>query len=244
MGKSSGDFSKATYEDKVADALAGVDLLRNRKEIDGRRIGLLGHSEGGAIAEIAASRSKDIASIVMMAGPGVPGDQLMKQQGIDLVRASGGDDATVKKQVEIQGKMFQIVREEKDPVVAEKRMREMLGSMAGAEQQARAAVSPTIRDLISYDPGTTLRQLSCPVLAIDGSLDLQVSARQNLPAIAVALAESKSADWAVAQLPGLNHLFQTAKTGNIPEYSTIEETISPAALRTIGEWLQRVTARP
>jgi pimeloyl-ACP methyl ester carboxylesterase len=244
MGKSSGDFSKATYEDKVADALAGVELLKNRKEIDGRRIGLLGHSEGGAIAELAASRSKDIAFIVMMAGPGVPGDQLMKQQGIDIVRANGGDDATVKKQVEMQAKIFQILREEKDPAVAEKRIRETLGAIPGAEQQARGAVSPTLRDLISYDPRPVLRQLSCPVLALDGALDLQVSAKQNLPAIAAALAESKSADWQVVQLPGLNHLFQTAKTGNVPEYSTIEETISPVALRTIGEWLQRVTARP
>jgi alpha/beta superfamily hydrolase len=243
MGKSTGDFNKTTYEDKVADALAGVELLRNRKEIDSRRIGLLGHSEGGAIAEIAASRSKDIAFIVMMAGPGVPGDQLMKQQGIDIVRANGGDDATVKQQVETQGKIFQVLREEKDPSIAEKRIRETLGSLPGAEQQARAAVSPTIRDLIAYDPGITLRQLSCSVLAIDGSLDLQVSAKQNLPGIATALAESKSADWQVVQLPGLNHLFQTAKTGNVPEYSTIEETISPVALRTIGDWLQRVTAR-
>jgi hypothetical protein len=178
----------------------------------------------------------------MMAGPGVPGDQLMKQQGIDIVRANGGGDAAVKQQVETQSKIFQILREEKDPVLAEKRIRDALGSLPGAEQQARAAVSPTMRDLISYDPGTPLRQLSCPVLAIDGSLDLQVSAKQNLPAIAVALAESKSTNWEIAQLAGLNHLFQTAKTGNIPEYSTIEETIAPVALRTIGDWLQRVTA--
>jgi pimeloyl-ACP methyl ester carboxylesterase len=147
MGKSSGDFSKATYDHKVADGLAGFDLLRTRKEIDGRRIGLLGHSEGGAIAEMAASRSKDIAFIVMMAGPGVPGDQLMKQQGIDIVRANGGGDAAVKQQVVTQSKIFQILREEKDPSIAEKRIRETLGSLPGAEQQARAVVSPTIRDL-------------------------------------------------------------------------------------------------
>lgn len=168
----------------------------------------------------------------------------MKQQGIDITRASGGDEAAVNKQVEVQSKLFQILREEKDSAVAEKRIREMLGSLPGAEQQAHAAVSPTVRELIAYDPATVLRNLACPVLAMDGTLDLQVSAKQNLPAIAAALAESKSGNWEVVDLPGLNHLFQTAKTGNVPEYSTIEETISPLALRTIGDWLQRIAARP
>ncbi len=241
MGKSLGVFSDATYADKVADAIAGVELLKGRTEIDPRRIGLLGHSEGGVIAPLAANQSKDVAFVVMMAGPGVRGDQLMKQQGIDIVRANGGDESAVHQQVEIQSKMFQIVREEKDSAVAEKRILELLGAMPGAEMQAKAAVSPTVRELIAYDPAPVLRNLACPVLAIDGTLDLQVSAKQNLPAIAAALAESKSGNWAVANLPGLNHLFQTAKTGNVPEYSTIEETISPLALRTIGEWLQRVT---
>jgi fermentation-respiration switch protein FrsA (DUF1100 family) len=244
MGKSGGVFSDATYSDKVADAIAGVEWLKGRKEIDPTRIGLLGHSEGGAIAPLAANQSKDVAFIVMMAGPGVPGDQLMKQQGIDITRASGGDEAAVNKQVEVQSKMFQILREEKDSAAAEKRIKEMLGAMPGAAQQAHVAVSPTIRELIAYDPGTVLRRLACPVLAMDGTLDLQVSAKQNLPAIAAALAESKSGNWQVVDLSGLNHLFQTAKTGNVPEYSTIEETISPLALRTLGDWLRRVAARP
>lgn len=243
-GKSGGVFSDATYRDKVADAIASVEWLKARKDIDPKRIGVLGHSEGGAIGPLAANQSSDIAFVVMMAGPGLPGDQLLKQQGIDITRASGGDDAAVKKQVDLQSKMFQIVREEKDSAIAEKRIREMLGSLPGAEQQAHAAVSPTVRELIAYDPAPVLRNLACPVLALDGALDLQVSAKQNLPAIAAALAESKSGNWEVVSLPGLNHLFQTAKTGNVSEYSTIEETISPLALRTIGDWLQRVASRP
>ena len=243
-GKSAGVFADATYADKVADAIAGVELLKTRKEIDPKRIGLLGHSEGGAIGPLAANASKDVAFVVMMAGPGLRGDQVMKQQGIDIVRASGGDEAAVNKQAEVQSKMFQILREEKDPPAAEKRIRDMLGTLPGAEAQAQAAVSSTVRELIAYDPGPVLRSLTCPVLALGGTLDLQVSAKQNLPAIAAALAESKSANWQVVNLPNLNHLFQTAKTGNVPEYSAIEETISPLALRTIGDWLQRIAAKP
>jgi len=97
--------------------------------------------------------------------------------------------------------------------------------------------SLTFRDLLALDPGPILRKLTCPVLALNGSLDTQVSAKQNLPAIAAALAESSSKDWQVVQLPGLNHLFQTAKTGGVGEYSSIDETIAPMALRTLNSWL-------
>jgi pimeloyl-ACP methyl ester carboxylesterase len=240
MGKSSGDFSKATYEDKVADALAGVELLRNRKEIDGRRIGLLGHSEGGAIAEIAASRSKDVAFIVMMAGPGVPGDQLMKQQGIDIVRANGGDDATVKQQVGTQGKMFQILREEKDPSIAEKRIRETLGSLPGAEQQAARRflrLSATsfrttrVRWCASYPA------LSWPLTA---AWICRFRRNRTCPRLQPLWRRAK-AEWQVVQLPELNRLFQTAKTGNVPEYSTIDETISPSRC---GRWATGCSESP
>ncbi len=97
--------------------------------------------------------------------------------------------------------------------------------------------SATIRDLLAFDPAPVLRKLSVPVLAMNGSLDVQVSAKQNLPTIASALAASASKDWQVTELSGLNHLFQSAKTGGVAEYAEIQETIAPLALRTLNAWL-------
>ena len=236
-GKSGGVFANATYLDKVADTLAAVKFLKSRADIDGARIGLIGHSEGGCIGPLAAVESRDIAFVVMMAGIGVTGSEALKQQGVDVTRAAGGSEKDVARQTEIQGKMFAIYSE---PITGEekrKRMHDLLGTNPQADGQIKAMESPTLRDLLAFDPGPVLRKISCPVLALNGSLDTQVSAKQNLPAIATALAQSGTKDWQITELPGLNHLFQTAKTGGIGEYSQIDETIAPLALRTVNAWL-------
>ena len=181
--------------------------------------------------------------MIMMAGLGVPGDQILRQQGIDIIRASGGTDAMVEKQVATQAKLFDIVRTEKDRADIEKRVHELLGPGPQADQQLRAVLSPTFRDFVAFDPGPTLQALSCPVLALNGSKDVQVSASQNLPGIAAALSKSRSRNWTIAELEGLNHLFQTAKTGTIGEYATIDETMASIALETMGDWLLRNFAR-
>jgi len=216
---------------------AAVLYLKSRKDVDAARIGVIGHSEGATIGPMAAAESKGIAFVVMMAGMGVPGVDLLKQQGIDVTRAAGGSDEMVAKQVEVQGQLFAIYREAKTPEEARKRVHEKFGDTAQVNAQIQAMESVTFREILTLDPRPVLRNLSCPVLVLNGSLDTQVSARQNLPAVAAALAESKSRDWEVRELPGLNHLFQTAKTGGIGEYSQIEETIAPVALRAINQWL-------
>ena len=132
---------------------------------------------------------------------------------------------------------FKIYRQ---PISAEekrKRVHDRFGEGKEMEGQIRMMESPTFRDLLAFDPGPIFKKISCPVLALDGSLDTQVSAKRNLPTIAAMLAGSDSKDWQVTELPGLNHLFQTAKTGGIGEYSAIEETIAPIALRTVNKWL-------
>lgn len=236
-GKSKGIFAKTTYADKTADVQAAVLYLKSRKDVDATRIGVIGHSEGGTIGPMAAAESKDIAFVVMMAGMGVPGVDLLKQQGIDVTRAAGATEEMVAKQVEVQGQFFIIYREAKTPEEARKRVHEKFGDNPQVNAQIKAMESVTFREILALDPRPVLRNLSCPVLALNGSLDTQVSARQNLPAIAAALAESKSRDWQVMTLPGLNHLFQTAKTGGPSEYLQIEETIAPVALRAVNQWL-------
>jgi len=234
-GKSGGVFERTTYADKAADAKAAIAFLKTRKEVDPARLGLIGHSEGASIAPMAAGDLKDVAFAVLLAGMGVPGTDLLRQQGIDTIRAAGGTEEQVKRQAEMQGKLFAIFRNAKTRAEAEQQTRELLGP--AAEAQIAAMESATFHDLLAFDPGPILRKLSCSVLALNGSKDTQVSARHNLTAIAAALAESSSKDWTVAELAGLNHLFQTANTGGIQEYSMIEETISPQALRTVGDWL-------
>lgn len=237
MGKSSGVFAKTSYSDKVGDVLAAVAYLKGRKDVDPARIGLIGHSEGASIGPMAAVQSKDIAFVVLLAGMGLNGADILKQQGIDTTRAAGGTEAQVASQVEMQTKLFAIYRDAKSQEAAREQTRQLLGAGPTAEAQIHQMESATFRDLLAFDPAPVLRKLSVPVLAMNGSLDVQVSARQNLPAIASALAASQSTDWQVTELPGLNHLFQSAKTGALGEYSAIQETIAPTALRTLQAWL-------
>jgi len=112
------------------------------------------------------------------------------------------------------------------------------------DQQIAMVNSPGMRVLLTHDPAKILKLISCPVLVINGELDLQVPPQQNLPPIAAALAEGKAADFTIVKMPSLNHLLQTSVTGSVSEYGTIEETISPMALEMITTWLRRHAKTP
>jgi hypothetical protein len=242
-GASGGDYANATTMDFAADAEAAAAYLRARQEIDPRRVGLIGHSEGGLIAPIVAVKDPTTAFIVMMAGPGVDGLDILMEQGRLIPKAMGLTDAVVDKGAAFRQQLFDIVRSEKDPQVAAARLKAAADAFAkangvapeGVELQAGLVNSDWFRFFYDYDPAVTLRQLRCPVLALIGSKDLQVAADQNLPPIRAALAHDPDAE--VEELPGLNHLFQTAKTGSPGEYVKIEETIAPLALQTITDWI-------
>ena len=242
-GASGGDYGKATTLDFANDAEAAAAYLRARREIDPRRVGLIGHSEGGLIAPIVASKDPKVAFIVMMAGPGVDGLDILMEQGRLIAKAMGLSDAMVDKGVAFRKTLFDIVRSEKDPQVAAAKLKAAADMWAKAndvppeavELQATLVNTDWFRFFYDYDPAVTLRQLQCPVLALIGSKDLQVPADQNLPAIRAALAHDAGAE--VEELPDLNHLFQTAKTGSPGEYVQIEETIAPLALETITGWI-------
>jgi alpha/beta superfamily hydrolase len=124
VGKSTGRFDEATSEDFAADARAGVEYLKTRKEIAPGRIGLIGHSEGGLIAPLVAAGSTDIAFIVMMAGPGLTGEHILYIQGALISKAGGMSDDFIAQNRAVQERVFAIVKQEKDSVVAEKRIRE------------------------------------------------------------------------------------------------------------------------
>jgi fermentation-respiration switch protein FrsA (DUF1100 family) len=260
VGGSTGNVSDATTADFAGDVQAGVDFLKGRMEIDAGRIGLIGHSEGGIIAPLVASRSRDIAFIVMLAGTGLPGEQVLYEQGAAILKATGADAAKLARQKAIQERMFAVVRQEKDNAAAEKKIKaaikeltetlskdekkEMAKAMSQVEGQAKVLLTPWFRFFLTYDPRPALRKVMCPVLALNGEKDLQVDARVHLKAIAAALKEGGNKDFTTRELPRLNHLFQTCKTGAVSEYGAIEETLAPVALETIAKWIAQRTGGP
>ena len=259
IGGSTGNFSEATSKDFAGDVLSGVEYLKSRKEIDPNHVGLIGHSEGGLIAPIVAVNSSDVAFIVMMAGPGPTGEEILYLQGALIARAGGANNETIALNEALMKSMFSVVKEEQNNTIAGEKIRKLLNdemanmseeekqhlgySEANLDAQNQALLSPWMRFFLTYDPKPTLMKVKCPVLAINGEKDLQVPPDENLRAIDDVLKAGGNKDYTVKEMPGLNHLFQTAKTGSPTEYTKIEETISPAALELIGNWISEHTQK-
>jgi uncharacterized protein len=257
IAQSTGDYEKATSEDFVKDVLAAVNFLKDRKEIDKTKIGLIGHSEGGIIAPSAAVKSDDIAFIVLMAGPGISGDSLLYLQGELIQRSMGASEEEILKSIKLQKEIFAIIKSTDDDQKLDSELREKFSEEYAAmtqeeknklgdpevylKMQISTIASPWFKYFIRYNPEPVLEKVKCPVLAINGENDLQVPPQQNLSAIESALKKGGNKNFETKLLPGLNHLFQTSATGAISEYGKIEETISPVALETMLNWIKKTT---
>jgi pimeloyl-ACP methyl ester carboxylesterase len=248
VGGSGGSFADATSEDFADDARAGLRFLRTRGEIDTNKIGLIGHSEGAIIAPMVAATSEEVAYVVLLAGPGVPGDELLVRQQELLSRAAGMDDEQVATIVAKQTELLELVEAQAEEGPLRDAVRELVRAQLGAAaepesvEQATAQATLTVtgpwfRYFVSHDPRASLRALKVPVLALIGEKDLQVDPRQNLPEIRKALQAGGNPDFTVEELEGLNHLFQQASTGAIGEYYRLEESFNPDALATIASWI-------
>jgi uncharacterized protein len=254
VGGSSGSVTRSTTSDFADDALAAVRFLKKRAEIDPARVGLIGHSEGGIVGPLAAARApKDVAFVVMMAGTGVPLDEIILRQTELLMRAGGASTAEIADQTAQTKLVMDLVKSGADSVtVRTKLLAQIEAQQAAMSDSARAAagspeaqvdgvvrgtLNPWFRFAVSLDPREALRKVRCPVLALNGTFDLQVDPEQNLPVIEKALGEGGNRDVTIKRLTGLNHLFQAAKTGSTAEYGAIEETMNPAALDAIRDWI-------
>lgn len=250
IGKSTGDYANATTEDFAADAESALSYLKTRKEIDPRRTGLIGHSEGGLIAPLVATRSGSVAWIVLLAGPGLNGEDTLLLQSELILKTMGVDDDQIAKTREFNKQTYALVRQEKDPSVLQTKLTDLvqssgMGAMLPAtalQSQLRLAASPWFRFFLDYDPVPALQKTMCPVLALAGEKDIQVPAKENLPKIQKALQDAGNKDFQTTELPGLNHLFQHCPTGSINEYGSIEETMAPEALTSVSDWVLKHTA--
>jgi uncharacterized protein len=252
-GSTGGNWSNSTTADNATDVMAGIEFLKARADIDRGKIGLIGHSEGGIIAPMVAAKTKDVAFVVMLAGTGYSGAQIIVEQTRLLEEATGASPEKVAEDVDHLTGIISIAESGKDSSETDRALRHYLASTysqwgadlknAGAdsarviEAQVRTFNSPWFRFFLAYDPLPTLRKVKCPVLAMDGSLDLQVPAEENLQAIGDALKAGGNTDYTTKLMPGLNHVFQHAKTGGENEYSQIEETFAPEALKLMGDWI-------
>jgi pimeloyl-ACP methyl ester carboxylesterase len=254
IGASTGDFAKSTTADFASDTLAGVKFLKARSDIQHNRIGLIGHSEGGVVAPMVAAQSSDVAFIVLMAGMGAPGEAAAVEQDSLLLRAGGTPEAEIQANDSRLKKSFAVLREEPDLAKARPRLVRIANEYAAIlptdkrteyrkrlDKEVDEMNGPWNRYMMQYDPTAALRKVSCPVLALFGEIDLVAPPKLHQAPMEAALRAGKNADYTVRVLPGLNHLFQKAKTGAPTEYETIEETINPAALKLMGDWIESHT---
>ncbi|WP_310395835.1 alpha/beta fold hydrolase [Hymenobacter sp.] len=251
VGQSGGTLAGSTSADYAADAQAALAWLRAQPGIRKNQVGLLGHSLGGTAAIGAAAGPGGPDFLVLLAAPGLAGDELIVQQVLALARLQTTDAAQLAAAEKAQRSVVQIIQQTSDNALARAELLTLLNParstdpqlLAQLEPQLAALTSPDYRHLLADRPAQTLAKVRCPVLALGGSKDVQVPATRSLAATAAALKAGGNRDVTVKELPGLNHLFQTAGTGGPAEYGTIEETMAPAALQLIGEWVAQHTQK-
>ncbi len=261
MGKTKGDFMNATSADFANDVEAGIEYLKTRKDIDKNKIGLIGHSEGGMIAPIVASRRTDVNFIILLAGPGIRISELMALQNNAVLESVGISPEVTKQFKPLYKDIVMTIATTKDTSAAYasvlKKVKKWVSKKDSAvlsplgftgqneisgyaHSMVKSISAPWYRYFIQFDPTPYVKKLSCSVLALNGSRDIQVTAPQNPDGLKAALKKSKAKNVSVEVIPGLNHLFQHCKDCTVNEYGSLEETFAPEALQRMAGWLQQV----
>lgn len=253
VGQSKGDFATATSADLATDVESAIAYLKTRKEINPNKIGLLGHSEGGLISYMVAAKTTDVNFIVSLAGPGLSGYDIILLQTELINKANGKNPAELEKELAF-------LKQSLDMVVAGTNLDEVKIQLTDTLRQqltnspkllpegmttetvnqfVETLTTPWLQYFLTFDPGSSLAAVSCPVLALFGEKDLQVPPKENLSAIKNALSKGGNKNVIIKEIPNLNHLFQEAETGSPTEYGTIEQTFSPVVLEEITTWIKR-----
>ena len=249
--QSEGEYTKATTFDFASDVEAAMAYLKTRNDVlDINKIGLIGHSEGGLIAPIAASRNKEISFCVLLAAPGISGKQILMTQTRKAMELGGVSPEDIEINEQFSSEIYEICadyhgEESKNEIIAiftemKNSSSEMLKTQLTDEviqQQIQLITSPWMRTFIQIEPKDYLSKVNCPVLAINGEKDFQVVPEENLEGINNALRSNNNTDVTTIEVEDLNHLFQTSETGSFTEYASNEETFSPIVLVIISDWL-------
>ncbi|QIA09281.1 alpha/beta hydrolase [Draconibacterium halophilum] len=253
FGESTGDFSKATTADFAQDVLSAVRYLKSRKDIDAKHIGLIGHSEGGIIAPLAANQTSDISFIVTLAATGIPGSKVSVLQSKSLRPFPVPDEVAfednVRQAIKIASSSKEMSEKRKELTAHNKSYLAPILKSLGAKDEniskfinneTKSTLKPWSIYFYNYNPAVEFEQLSIPVLSLNGSKDTQVNSTINQNAIRNALIKANNKNYKIVELESLNHLFQECTTGNIDEYKEIEQTMSPIALKEISDWILEI----
>ena len=260
VGGSTGNTMQSTTEDFADDALAAVEFLKKQKNIDQKKIGFLGHSEGGIIAPLASSNSNDISFMVLVSGFGVNGGELLLEQQKQILKASDVKDTLIQQNLELQKKINEVLMNNKDlndikkdiKDFAEKDFANLSPDIKASIQDKVAYINSTVQSQISvfnnpwfkffvkYDPIPALEKVKIPVLMTFGEVDLQVPVAQNKPKMEEALQRGGNKNFKTIVFPKANHLYQEAKTGSPSEYSELKKEFVPGFLESISNWILEV----
>lgn len=250
IAQSTGDYAAASMDDFAQDTRAALQYLKSRKEVDAKRLGLIGHSEGGILAALAATRSNEVNWLVLLASPATSGEKTLLRQSELIARTGGLPEEQITRSLEFDRKAYAAVREEKNAAALAKRLSALVdqsglgASMppAALQEQIRTMTSPWFRQFLDYDPAPSYEKIKCPVLALNGTRDLQVDSAENVPLLRKAFEASGNKDVTIVEVDGVNHLFQTAQSGSPALYGAIEETMSPEVQTAITNWVSQHTA--
>ena len=252
VGQSERKYEIAAYDDRKSDVESAIAYLKSRKEVNPKKIGLIGHSEGGLIAAMVAEQSKDVDFIIMMADPGLTGYDMVLLQTEVSNKTAGTNESEIRKEGALLKGIFDtsissdnldksksiltdslLIQIQKYPAQFPEGL-----ETEDLRKMVETFTSSWFQRILRSNPEASLRNVECPVLAINGGMDMQILPKENLRAIKNTLELGGNEKFMIKELPNLNHLFQEAQTGLSEEFSTIEQTFSPVALEEIGNWIR------
>jgi pimeloyl-ACP methyl ester carboxylesterase len=251
IAQSTGNYDQATMEDFAGDARAALNYLKARKDVDPKRVGIIGHSEGGILAAQIAAKADDLDWLVLLATPATNGERTLLRQSELVARTGGLPEQQIARSQQFDRQAYAAVRQEKTQAALEARLNDLIeksglnASMppAALQAQIRLMTTPWFREYLDFNPAPLIEKIKCPVLTLNGDRDLQVDADETVPLLRQAYEKSGNKDFTVLQIQGVNHLFQKAQSGSPALYGAIEETMAPEVQNAISGWVAKHTAQ-